>query len=118
MLASHYLLKEEVVAFEAKRGARTEKKIEKRFKKVAKLEEEPHLSEEEQEAAQSQPRKKKVGVWSSCEPRSDLTAPRSTFWRSWMIKPTMNNTWLRRLGINAYLKRLTYPTSIYVPMLY
>ena len=60
--ASHYPLKEEVVAFEAKRGARAEAKIEKRSRKVAKSEEEPRLSEEEQEAAQSQPRKKKVGA--------------------------------------------------------
>ena len=64
--ASHCPLKEEVVAFEAKRGARNEEKSVKRSRKVEKSEEdeEPHLSEEEKEAAESQPRKRKVGVWS------------------------------------------------------
>jgi hypothetical protein len=65
--ASHGPVAEEVVAFEAKRGARHEEKTEKRSRKVAKSEEEPHLSEEEQEAVQSQPRKKKVSVRPSCE---------------------------------------------------
>src|SRR5258706_5771821 len=59
--ASHCPLEEEVVAFEAKRGARTKKKTEKHLRKAEKSEEEeeeeePHLSEEEQEAAKSQPR--------------------------------------------------------------
>lgn len=67
---SHCPLEEEVVAFEAKRGAHTEKKTEKHLRKAEKSEEEeeaPHLSEEEQEAAKSQPRRRKVGVWSSHE---------------------------------------------------
>lgn len=66
--ASHCPFQEEVVAFESKRGARTEEKTEKRSRKVEKSEEEElHLSEEEKEAAKSksQPRKRKVGVWSS-----------------------------------------------------
>jgi hypothetical protein len=66
--ASYCPREEEVVAFEAKRGARAEKKTAKRSKKVEKSEEEeeePHLSEEEKEAAASQPRKRKVGVRSS-----------------------------------------------------
>ena len=62
--ASHCPLKEEVVAFEAKRGVQTEKAVEKCAKT---LDEEPHLSEEEQEAARSQPRKKKVRFGSSYE---------------------------------------------------
>ena len=59
-------LEEDVVAFAAKRGARTEEKAEKRSKKAEKSEEEeeeePHISEEEQEAAKSQPRRRKVGA--------------------------------------------------------
>ena len=75
--ASHCLLQEEVVAFESKRGARTEEKTEKRSRKSEKSEEkseeeELHLSEEEKEAAKSQPRRRKVGVWSSHESQHGL----------------------------------------------